>query len=197
MALSLNLSVDERNDNKVITLTDTSTGWGTDGDINFTDIDDSTYYLNAVITINTPTGVSTPYDINLYTLSGPFATQSDLVFPITATVLGIGDNNTLLEDGIYDIVYTVQNSSNVAIHTKTLAILITGQSQKAVYNKLRLVPIYYNSKVCKIRDIKEAELYYTFLRSIEKSAYIAKRTELLQMLETLQRLLLNGSNYPW
>lgn len=196
MALSLNLAVSERNDNKVLTLTDASTGWGTGGDLNFTDIDDINHFLYVQINI-TSNANSSPIITSVVNIPGPFVTQSDITIDIDASTIGLGTIDTLLPDGIYDITYYISDELDVVEYIKTLSALIIGQSQKAVYNKLRLLPIFYNSKTCKIRDVNEAKLYYAFLRSIEKNAYIAKRTELLEMLETLQRLLLNGSNYPW
>lgn len=209
MALSLNITVDERNDNKVVTFQDTSTGWGTP---NFTDLkaissmSDNDYGLVLRITINTSPDVSTIYsDIDLVALAGPFTTQAEMIFNISAANLvyenaPIGDINTELPDGIWDAKYVlVQQVSGtlVDVQIKSESILIIGKATKAVYDKLRLVVLYYNSEICKIRDIKEAMLYNTFLNSIRKNAYIAQRDEILEMIETLNRMLLNGSNYPW
>lgn len=211
MALSLNLSTEERNDSKVITITDISTGWGTDTDPSYTVIKafndvSAIYSLILTVTINSVSGTTVYDPIDLYTINNtPFATQADMVFPINASILkvssqSIGDSNTLLPDGIWDISYTLKKKvSSVWTDylTKTVSVLVYGQVQKQVYDKLRLVPEYYDSKKTTQRNIQESLLYYTFLQSIEKNAYIAKKEQLLEMLETLQRLLLNGSNYPW
>jgi hypothetical protein len=207
--ITLNYSVLERNDSKVLTLTDTSTGWGTDTDINFTSIralSNLTYAITAIITINT-TDSSTLYDqIDLYSLTAttPFVSQSNMVFPIDATKLTIsasalGDINTLLPDGIWDIQYNLLHYVGGAwtiIHTITQSVLVYGQTKTAVYNRLRQVPDL-DETGNSYRDIQEALFYYTYLQAIEKSAFIAKKVDLLQMLQTLERLLLNGSNYPW
>jgi hypothetical protein len=210
MALALNLSTVEQNDSKLITFTDTSTGWGTEGDPSYTDIEaytSQTYALTLDLTINTPSG-STVYDtIDLYGkgLVAPFVAQTDLVFAIDATMIlesevAYGTSSTLLPDGIWDIVYKVQYYTGGAwtiIDSKSESLLVYGQIKKSVYDKLRLVPRWTESDVSKYRDIQEASYYYTYLQSIEKSAFIARKEELIEMLETLQRLLINGSNYPW
>ena len=58
MALALDLTVVQRNDSKLITFTDTSTGWGTEGDPSYTAIESKTdvsptYALVLNITLNT------------------------------------------------------------------------------------------------------------------------------------------------
>ncbi len=208
MALALDLSAIERNDNKLLTLSDTSTGWGTGGDPNVTDIaarTSLTYSLTLDIIINTTTSVTTYSQIDCYVLhGGAFATQADLVFELDASKLlysgvPIGTSSTLLPDGIYDIVYKVQSyngSSWDDIDVKSVSILVYGQIKQKVYDKLRKVS-KWSECPNGYREINEASYYYTFLQSIEKSAFVARKTELLEMLETLERLLLNGSNYPW
>jgi hypothetical protein len=210
MALALNLSVIEQNDSKVITFTDISTGWGTGGDPNYTSIAavaTHTYSLLLDITINTPSGTVVYDTIDLYGkgLHTPFAVQGDLVFALDSSMIYdggvvLGDNTTLLLDGIWDITYRVQHYSGgvwTTVATKSISLLVYGQIKKAVYDKLRLVPRWTESDANRYRDIQEAGYYYTYLQSIEKSAFIARKDELVQMLETLQRLLINGSNYPW
>ena len=208
MALSLGLSAIERNDNELLTLSDISTGWGTDTDPNFTSIQarsSQTYSLTLDITINTTSG-SIVYDqIDCYVLhGGAFTVQSDLVFPIDGTVLKLsgnpyGDAVTLLPDGIWDIVYKLQYYTGgvwTDVKTLSVSILVYGQIKQKVYDKLRKVP-KWSECPSGYRDINEASYYYTFLQSIEKSAFVARKADLLQMLETLERLMLNGSNYPW
>lgn len=207
MALALNLSVVERNDGKLITFTDTSTGWGTDGDPDVTDLvarSSNVYSITMNITVNTPTAVIVCDQIDLYGIAGPFLTQSDLVFELNYNdILSNGqgiDNDQILPDGIWDITYKVQHYSGgewLDIDVRTFSVLVYGDVRIKVYNRLRQVAqglVYDN---CTSRSIQESLLYYTLLKSIEKSAFVARKEELLSMLETLERLLLNGSNYPW
>lgn len=208
MALALNLSVVERNDSKLITFTDTSTGWGTDGDPSYTSIQSrtsNTYSLIMNITINTPTEALVCDMIDLYDLAGPFASQSDLVFELDYTSLLVDGTPIItstgtLPDGVWDISYKVQHYSTGTwsdVETKSFSVLVYGDIKSRIYQRLRQVPNLYNSKVLNGRDVQEPLLYYTFLKSIESSAFVARKEELLSMLETLERLLLNGSNYPW
>jgi len=207
MALVLDLSVEEQNDSKVITFTDTSTGWGTPAVTDIAARTSLTYSLILDITVNTPTGATVYDTIDLYGkgLATPFVTQADLVFALDASMIFdnsevLGTADTLLPDGIWDLIYRVQYYTGGAwttVATKTMSILVSGQITKAVYDKLRLVPRWTDSDAGKYRDIQEAGYYYTYLQSIEKSAFIARKVELLDMLATLQRLLINGSNYPW
>jgi hypothetical protein len=210
MAIALDLSVVEQNDSKLITFTDTSTGWGTEGDPSYTNIaarTSLTYSLIIDIIINTPTSTIVYDTIDLYGkgLHTPFSAQSDLEFAIDASMLldsgeALGTSSTLLPDGVWDIVYRIQHYTGGAwttLDTKTVSFLVYGQVKTDVYDKLRLVPRWTESDVSKYRDIQEAGYYYTYLESIEKSAFIARKADLLEMFETLQRLLINGSNYPW
>src|SRR3972149_315343 len=197
MALALNLSVVERNDSKLVTFTDTSTGWGTEGDPSYTNIESKTdisptYALVLNITINTSTETIEFDEIDLYDLAGPFATIADLVFEIDHSNLLISGNTLytsidLLPDGIWDISYKVQ-FYNVGtwedVDEKVFSVLIYGDIKTQVYYRLRLVPNHYSTKILNSRDIQEPLLYYTFLQSIEKSAFVARREELLEMLET-------------
>jgi hypothetical protein len=205
MALVLNLSALEQNDNKLLTLTDTSTGWGTPAVTDIAARTSLTYSLTLDITINSTSGINIYDQIDCFVLhGGAFATQADLVFEIDASKLigpngPIGDSSTVLPDGIYDVVYKVQHYSGGLwsdVATKSISILIYGQIKQKVYDKLRKVAKWSECSDG-YRSINEASYYYTFLQSIEKSAFIARKSELLQMLETLERLLLNGSNYPW
>lgn len=209
MAVSLNYTVVERNDSKTITFTDTSTGWNTGGDPNFTSIralTSHTYALTLGITITSSTSAITYDDIDLYTIAPtvPFTQQSDMVFTIDASKLkisgvAIGDSNTELPDGIWDVTYNLLTYSGSAFSTTrtfSQGILIYGVVKSKVYNRLRQVPNLYQLQ-SSYREINEIAFYNTYLESIQKSAFVAKRTELIAMLETLQRLLLNGSNYPW
>jgi hypothetical protein len=205
MALTLSFLAVERNDSKLLTLTDTSVTWTTPS---YTDIQartSLTYSLTLDITINTPT-LTTVYDqLDCYVIgSGPFATQAAMIFPISAANLQIsgsplGTTDTELPDGIWDIVYKLQHYTGgawVDVASSTISILMYGQIKTKVYDKLRKVP-KWSELSSGYRDINEASYYYTYLQAIEKSAFVARKAELLQMLETLERLLLNGSNYPW
>ena len=84
MALTLTYNVTERNDNQLLTITDTTstiTGWGIGTNPAVTDIASLSNQLTLDITITTSDGTEIAYNtINLYDTFGPFSTQSDLVF---------------------------------------------------------------------------------------------------------------------
>lgn len=208
MALSLEYTVLERNDSQQITFTDTSTGWNatTPEYTLVRALTNNTYALTLDITINSPSSTITCDPIDLYVLNGSvqFLTQSQLVFNVNTSNLKVSGNplglsTTLLTDGIWDTTYNLLYYTGGAwttLATLSQSILVYGQVKSAVYERLMQVPQLYQLKASS-RVINETAFFYTYLQAIEKSAYVAKRTELIAMLETLQRLLLNGSTYPW
>lgn len=208
MALSLEYTVLERNDSQQITFTDTSTGWNatTPEYTLVIALTNNTYALTLDITINSPSSTITCDPIDLYVLNGSvqFLTQSQLVFNVNTSNLKVSGNplglsTTLLTDGIWDTTYNLLYYTGGAwttLATLSQSILVYGQVKSAVYERLMQVPQLYQLKASS-RVINETAFFYTYLQAIEKSAYVAKRTELIAMLETLQRLLLNGSTYPW
>ncbi len=204
--VTLGYTVLERNDAEQITFTDTSTGWGTP---NFTQIQaltSQTYALTLQITITSPSSVITYDTIDLYVLNGSihFTAQSQMVFNINASNLTLngvplGLSISTLTDGIWDITYNLLYYTGgvwTTLSTLSNSILVDGLVQVEVYNRLMNVPNLYQLQIGS-RVINETMFMYTYLQAIEKSAFVAKRTELINELETLQRLLLNGSIYPW
>ena len=151
------------------------------------------------------TGVSEVADtkdqVDLLTEFGAFATQADMVYNITALLLG-DTSGSELEDGLYAFTYTVTYSGDGIVNTKTdilsTTILVYGQIKVTVYEKLRSISTLY---MCKDSDFKEelseADLCGAYLSSIEASAYVAKTEELLDMLVVLTNLVTNGSNITW
>lgn len=208
MALALSLSLVERNDSKLITITDTSTGWGTDGDPAVTNLATktlNTYCITMDIIINTPTEIITFDQIDLYTLSGPFATQSDLVFEIDYNTLLVNGStvytsNDTLPDGVWDITYKVQHYSGGTwsdIDSLITSVFICGDIQTRIYNRLRQLPFLYETNNLSLRSVQDPQVYAAFLNSAKKSAYTAQKDWLLNILQTIEKLMLNGSNYPW
>ena len=208
MALALSLSVLERNDSKLITFTDTSTGWGTDGDPAVTVLaakTSNTYCITMDIIVNTPTEVITFDQIDLYTLSGPFTTQSDLVFEIDySTLLASGStvyaSTDTLPDGVWDITYKVQYYTGgvwTDIDVLSTSLFICGDIQTRIYNRLRQLPFLYENNNLSLRSVQDPQVFAAFLNSAKKSAYTAQKEWLLNILQTIEKMMLNGSNYPW
>ena len=194
MALTPSLSYTERNDNKLLTITDTTTNYATGGNIAVTDI--TTLTLD--VTITTSDGTETAYtQIDLFDEFGAFTVQADLVFPMDATYLlsggvALGLATDELPDGVYDFIYTI-NVTNVF----TESILVQGRVRKSVYELLRTLPVTYNCKDCKTKEIMDIIFCYGLLNSLESSGYVAKNEELINQLSVLERLVTNGSTYSW
>ena len=195
MALTPTLSYEERNDNKLLTMTDTTSNWGSGGNAAVTDVT----VLTVDITITTSDGTETDYDtIDLYALnSGPFTLQSELVFEIDASLLlvdavAMGTSDDELPDGLWNITYTI----NTTVGTPE-DIFIDGRVRTAVYELLRVLPSIYNCNDCKSKQVLDAIYCYGCLNVARSDAYVAKTEELLSLLYNLERIVTNGSNYTW
>lgn len=203
--VSLNFTVLERNDNCLITFTDTSTTWGSPSYTSIQPLTSLGYGLTMSIAITTTSGTVTYDTIDLTTVTSlPWSTQSALLFPVSAANLKVsgvpyGLNTVELPDGIWAIAYSLVSYVGgvwTTLSTVSQSVLVIGQSQSAVYNRLMMIPNLYEIKN-NYREIQEVLFYYTYLEAIQKSAFLAQQNQLINMLSTLQRLLLNGSNYPW
>jgi hypothetical protein len=198
MALALSLSYSQRNDNKLLTLTDSTTNWNVDGNIAVTGITS----LTLDVTIVTSDNTETVYDqIDLFDLHGGFTLASDLVFPIDCSMLedsgtALGAATDELPDGIYTFTYIV-NEGGVAETSYTEDILVEGKVRVAVYELLRTLPTTYSCTECKTKEIMDAIFCYGLLNSMESAGYVAKNEELIIQLYTLERLVTNGSSYAW
>ena len=211
MALSLSFTVAESNDNKLITVTDsagiydalTNTGgWGAPNP-EVTDVDPiGTHTLELIVTITTSDSTSTTYDaINLETEFGPFADITDLVFAIDcsmlvvgATALGTADDE--FPDGIYNFEY-VYDDGEVTEISSDADVLIEGKVRNAIYELYRTLPTIYNCQDCKSKEVLDIIFTKAYYDAMVISAYVARETELLNMLAVIERLVTNGSSYTW
>lgn len=138
--------------------------------------------------------------IDLLALFGPFASQDDMVYTITAAIMG-DTSGSLLVDGLYTLTYIIESQITTgAIRTDTLTvtILVYGQVKVATYQKLRQIPSWYMCNDGRVKsEISEADLCGAYLTGIENSAYIAKTEELINMLIQLDSIIKNGSNITW
>jgi len=201
MALTPSLSYSERNDNKALTITDTTVDYGVGGNLAVTAI--TTLTLD--VSITTSDGTETVYDqIDLVDLFGDsvapeFDAQTDMVFLLNASHFvesvggaAMGTSSTELPDGIYDFIYIINGTT-----TYTESILVEGRIRIAVYELLRTLPTIYNCSECKTKDIMDAIYCYGLLNVMESSGYVAKNEELIDQLYVLERLVTNGSTYSW
>lgn len=200
MALTPTLSYEERNDNKLLTFTDTTANWGTGGNIAVTDV--TVLTLNIIITPSD--NVPITYDqIDLVDLFGDgvgpeFNAQANLVFAIDATMLKVaavamGTTDTELPDGLWNITYVV-NTTAGTFHEH---ILVDGRVRVGVYELIRALPTIYNCQDCKSKTVLDALYCYGCLNVLQSNAYVAKTEELISLLYVLERLITDGSNYTW
>jgi hypothetical protein len=190
MALTPSLSYEERNDNKVLTFTDTTVDWGAP-------IPSAVTIINLDVTITTSDGTETMYEtIDLHALHG-HATQAAMTWDVDASMLFVGTtplgtDDDELPDGLWEITYTLD--TYVGAQT---TILIDGKVRVAVYELLRTIPTIYNCSECKSKTILDALYAYGLLNVLRSDAYVAKTEELISLLYVLERIVTNGSNYTW
>jgi hypothetical protein len=201
MAVTLALAYTERNDNKLLTITDVSTDWG-GANVAVSAITTLTLDLH----ITTSDNETVAYDqINLVTYANPDlgggSTQADLVWEfgpddITDGGIPLGTSDSTFPDGIYHFVYTL----NVGLGTESILdeeVLMEGNVRNAVYEAMRTIPTLYTCNECKSKEIMDAIFSYGYLNSIRAGGYVAKTEELISQLYVLERLLLYGSPYSW
>jgi hypothetical protein len=197
MAVTLALEYTERNDNKLITLADTSVGWSTPAGVDITS-------LTLQVSITTSDSITTVYsDIDLVTANSINAgtTQEELVFTLDCTDLvtggvPIGTSSDVLPDGIYEFHYILDNGLPTFTELNEW-VLMEGNVRNAVYEALRTIPILYTCNECKSKEIMDAIFAYGYLNSMRAGGYVAKTEELITQLYTLERLLNYGSSYTW
>lgn len=210
MALSLSFDVTERNDNKLLTVLDTTgiydivtndDGWGAPNPV-VTDIDGVTHTLELDITLTISNGTVTTYDsIDLFTLFGPFTDISDLSFALNCSMLqsggtALGTSDDEFPDGLYTITYTYDKGLGSVI-TVTNTILLDGRVANALYELLRTLPTDYECGQCNEKEILDIIFMKTYLDAIHASVYSARTTAILDQLGVLENLLTNVSSYTW
>jgi len=212
MDLNLALTYQQQNDNKAIVLTDTTDNWNStttnltsginmvDGDF-YEIVTQATLDFSAVGAPNNDVGTrfvgSGTIALGAF---GPFATQADMVYTITAALLGDAAGSVLV-DGLYALTYTVTykgDGTTVKTATLNVTILVYGVVKVATYEKLREIPVLYMcTNGCPSPEINEADLCGAYLSGIENSAFTAKTEELLNMLVVLTIIINNGSKITW
>lgn len=209
MAFTLNFEVTERNDNKLLTITDTTgevstgsvDGWG-DTHPEYTSVAASgtATSLELNITITTSDGLETVYDtIDLYTEFGPFATITDLVFPLDCSMLvssgeALGTSDDEFPDGIYEIQYVY--ASDEVTETATVdSILVYGKVKNGVWEMLRKMNRDYEYEGAVEDDVLLAVFAKTYLDGMLAADVSGREDSIIGQLYTLERLLINESSY--
>jgi hypothetical protein len=195
----------EQSDNKALVISDASDWTGAPG-IDPTDLDGINYKLMLRVKINTADQSIQYNDINLTTLEsnpGPWVDSAAMVFTITPNMLvsteQLNDivDSSLVSDGVYYIEYSVIRVSDLHEYSTTKKILINGVVRNKVYSNLKAVPKIYDAYDYRGKEIDDALLQYALLKSQEAGAWVALEKELLNTLDTLQKILVNGANYTW
>ena len=196
---TLALSYVERNDNLLITLTDTTSdvAWGAPAVGAITTL---TLDVN-ITTSNNETIAYDQIDLVATVPLGGASVQADLVFLIGAEDLldggtALGTATTVLPDGLYEFTYTLDEG----LATESILnefVFIEGNVRNSVYEAVRAIPTLYLCNECKSKAIMDAIFAYGCLNSIRASGYVAKTEELIDQLYVLERLLLYGSSYSW
>lgn len=168
----------------------------------------SKWHLLLDVIVTTSDGTSTTYDqINLYDLdtTGPFADNTELVWVIDPSDLvsdseAMGESTDELVDGIYYITYSlVDNAAHGTIEDAfSVTILVDGKVRVKVYDVIRQIQSIYN---CtneeqpiynkEFRDVLVALLKYGIFRGLLANLSSGNTTEILNILDTLERLTTN------
>jgi len=170
------------------------------------------WHLKLDIVVTTSDGTETTYDqIDLYDLATtdgttvPFAAVTDLVWVIDPANL-ISDGTAMgavtdeLVDGIYDITYTLADAPTDAVLEDVLetSILVDGKVRVKVYDVLRQISTVYNCTneeepvyTPEYRTILLSMLKYGMFRGMIANLSDGNTTEILNILDTLERLTIN------
>ncbi len=208
-------------DNTGTTATGTATGWGVVSSLApnpatdlVTDIVASAtstaekWHLVLDVTVTTSDGTETTYDqLDLYDLdtTGPFATVADLVWVIDPADLetggeAMGEADAELADGIYDITYSLLDAPTDVVEESVLttSILVDGKIRVKVYDVIRQISTIYTNTNEELpifnpdfRDILVALLKYGMFRSMLANVSDGNQTEILNLLDTIERLTTN------
>jgi hypothetical protein len=196
MALNPSLSFSVQNDNKKLTVTDTTPDYGVGANIAVTDI--TTLTLDIIIT--TSDEVAVTYDaIDLYALNtGPFALQSELVFEITPDLLEISGvaaftSDDEFPDGVYNVTYSINTPAGV----KEYDVLMDGRVTNSTYELLRLMPQSYLCGKCNDKEVLDVMFTFAMIDAMESAAYVGNNESILEQLYVIERLVTNGSTYTW
>jgi len=186
--MALTLTNSQTNDSKILYLTDGST-WGSDS------VPALASVVSASLSISYKTPDLTDYTdpividvISIFTAAAGDA--SLLIFPLVfgsepsldASAVGINE----FPDGIWKIEYTISDGSEISIN---IELLLDMQIKNVIYSKLASVPVkYLSANNYYTKPIDDILLEKCLYDSMTADAYVAKKDEILNTLEVLQRL---------
>ncbi len=102
------------------------------------------------------------------------------------------DEDDLLPDGVYDIVYSLVGSGILEGQKNyvTSIIFVSGVVRNEVYKELANLPIETNNIDLRVNNYNETLYSYTLLRALENNMYVARTKDLLKGLKSLQKFVL-------
>jgi len=187
--MGLILENSQTNDAKILYLTDEST-WGSDGIPDFATF--KADMVSAYITIKYKVSndddevtVSPNYDIS--GIIGEATTVADLIYPVTSVTVGLG-TDVALTDGIWAIGYYLTDSGETYQFDADLELLLDATIKAEVYKRVgKIAYQYYCSNNYYTKPIDDDLLIQSLYDAMVSSTYIAKKEEILKILEVLQR----------
>lgn len=217
MAVALNFSYVQANDNKTIQITDatgeydvaTNTGgWGTPNEdtsdvVALTTTTALKLHLSLDIVYTDSSGVETTYDtIDLYdNFTSEFSKSYGMIYTLTMAHMKVSTVSQGLAtdefgDGIYDVTYTIAPAdTDVATSTKNLILFVYGVIQDAVYANMTAsnTEIYkqlaFNADEKNYRTQADAVNIYSYYRGMLTNNEDSSQADKIEMLYFLEQRL--------
>ena len=114
-------------------------------------------------------------------------TQYDLVYQVISTDLSLGSNIPLY-DGVYLVMYTITSDGVTYEFETDLEVLLDALIKSEVYKRVSMIDYrYLCSNNYFTKDIDDTILIKALYDSMISSAYVARKEEILKLLDVLQR----------
>lgn len=193
--MGLVLSSLQTNDAKLLYLTDAST-WGSDGIPAFATLKADLQSAILQISYKTPDEPdgTDVVDVDISAIWSAATSENDLIyiikFPIPASIDGSEVGDEELPDGIWSINYVLTDSSDTYQFPSNLELLLDNVIKVKVYNNTASIPTkYFSSNNYYTKEIDDALLIDGLYYSMNANAYVAQQTQILNVLDILQRQL--------
>lgn len=193
--MGLILSSLQTTDAKLLYLTDAST-WGSDGLPTFAAL--KADLVSAVLRISYKTpDIPDGTDVVIIDISAIWtsaSTEDDLIykikFPIPTSIDGTEVGDQELPDGIWSINYILTDSSQTYQFSSNLELLLDNVIKVKVFNNTATIPTkYFSNNNYYTKEIDDALLIDSLYYSMNANAYVAQQSQILTVLEILQRQL--------
>ena len=182
----------QSNDAKLLTFTDDSSTWVSQEALPTP----GGNYLTFDIIIKNPDETLT---CNTIYFRGTYASTAELVFEISCAELlvngvAIGTSDSLLPDGIYEVNYTLYNSSDISLNTYNTTLVILGQIEIDIANDFADVPHVWRQAELSLQSDEVLSL----IRPLQKEAYYqailaepyqTRQTAILNIIDSLTALI--------